>query len=84
MEYVQVYGKGMRFFLGKESMETVAVGRKRKIQLQILHNVLLYIFYGALLTLLYYILRAYHIIDLGHLMPVLNLTPSEATTTLVV
>lgn len=63
LEYVFVYGKGMRLFLGKESMDTLADGRKRKIQLQILHNTLLYLFYGALVTLLYYILRAYHIID---------------------
>lgn len=64
LEYIHVYGKGMRLFLGKESMDTLAEGKRRKIQLQILHNALLGTLYIALLTVLFYILQAYHIIDL--------------------
>lgn len=63
LEYVHVYGMGMRRFLGKETMDTLEEGKKRKIQLKILHNLLKYTFYAALLTLLYFILCAYHIID---------------------
>lgn len=63
MDYIHVYGKGMRLFLGKETMETLAEGRKRKLLLQCLHNTLLLTFYALLLGLLYFILRTYHIID---------------------
>lgn len=63
LEYVFVYGKGMRLFLGKESMDTLLDGRRRKIQLQVLHNTLMCTIYAALVTMLYFILRAYHIID---------------------
>lgn len=58
LEYIYVYGRGMRLFLGKESMDTLAEGKKRKILLQTLHNTLLFMLYGVLLTILYYFLKA--------------------------
>lgn len=63
LEYIHVYGKGMRQFLGKEGLDTLPEGKRRKIQLQILHNTLMCAIYAVLLTLLYFILRAYHVID---------------------
>lgn len=61
MEYIHWYGKGLRLYIGKENMETLKEGQKRKLKLTIIHNFIKYSFYGALLLALNYILRAYHV-----------------------
>lgn len=63
LEYIHVYGKGMRLFLGKENMDTLEMGKIRKIQLKLLHVLVKCTFYGGLMTILYFILKAYQIID---------------------
>lgn len=61
-----IFGRGIRLYIGKETMDNWQQGQDRYRKIQILHYILLFVIYSFLLWASYHILNFYGFIDLGN------------------
>ncbi|XP_063701961.1 fatty acyl-CoA reductase wat-like [Culicoides brevitarsis] len=63
-----VFGRGIRLYIGKESWDTLQQARSRYQKIQILHYILLFCIYSFLAWAGYHILKFYGYVDTFHQM----------------
>lgn len=62
-EYNRNYCLGLRIYLGKESMDSIEIGRKKQFKLYLAHLTVKYLYYGFIVYLIYLILSFYGFFD---------------------
>uniref|UniRef100_A0A336LP21 Fatty acyl-CoA reductase n=1 Tax=Culicoides sonorensis TaxID=179676 RepID=A0A336LP21_CULSO len=60
-----IFGRGIRLYIGKETMDNWQQGQDRYKKIQILHYILLFVIYSFLFWASYHILKFYGLIEYG-------------------